>query len=109
MSLKKTARGISANDSAKALRVVGQVVTSLVDFEVKRATKYLSEKLVVSAQRRTFKNKIDKFDNIDIVLKIGKPNYAERDFIEDCKAAKEPFPVKGIILKHFPEKKKGRK
>ena len=79
------------------------VLLTLIKLEAKRAMKYLSDKSVVTAMRRTYKGKILKKDNIDIVLKIGKPNYAEREFIKLCKKAKEPFPVKRIQLK-YPKK-----
>lgn len=80
---------------------VGNVVETLIDNGVKRATKYISEKFVISAQRKSFKGKIRKGENIEIVMKIGKPNFAEREFIKQCKKAGEPFPVKKIQLKHF--------
>jgi hypothetical protein len=34
----------------------------------------------------------------EIVVTIGKPNYAERKFIELAKKAGEPFPIKKIQL-----------
>jgi len=41
-----------------------------------------------------------------MVLTIGRPNYAEREFIKLCKKAGEPFPVKKMQLKFYPKKKK---
>jgi hypothetical protein len=70
--------------------------------EAKRATKYISEKEVVSVQRKSYKGKIDKSaTSIDLIVKIGKPNYEERLFIKKLKKAGEPFPVKIIQLKFF--------
>jgi hypothetical protein len=63
-----------------------------------QATKYFSDILIVRARRRLFGGKITK-GNVEIVLTIGKPNYAEREFIKLCKKAKEPFPVKKIQVK----------
>lgn len=79
---------------------VADVVETLINSQAKKATKFLSPKLVVSASRRLYNNKIDKRDRrTDVVLKIGIPNYLEREFIADCKKANEPFPVKKIQLK----------
>jgi len=81
---------------------IGKTVELLINTEARQATKYLSEKSVITATRRVYKGKIDKRNNsIEIVLKIGRPNYKERDFIKKCKKAKEPFPIKKIQLKHF--------
>lgn len=43
---------------------------------------------------------------MEFVLKIGKPNYLERDFVKMCKKAGEPLPVKKVQIKHYPKKKK---
>ena len=63
-----------------------------------QATKYFSEQEVVRAVRRRYKGKIKKND-IYIIFKIGKPNFAERKFIKLCKKSGEPFPIKKIQLK----------
>ena len=84
---------------------VGAVVELLLLAEAHKATKYISDNFVINATRKVFGGKIDKRSkSIDIVLKIGKPNYAEREFIKKCKLAGEPFPVKKIQL-HFFKKK----
>lgn len=77
---------------------VDKVVRAMyADCELKRATKYLSDKLIVRATRV---RKFDRRDGqVEMVLTIGKPNAMERDFIKDCKIAGEPFPVKKIQLK----------
>lgn len=72
--------------------------------EVQKATKYVSEKEVITATRIGKKRKGSR--SIDIHLKIGKPNFLERKFIKDCKKAGVSFPVKKIQLKHYPKKKK---
>lgn len=87
-------------------KTVQTVVDMLLENNAKRATKYISDKLVVAAQRKSFGNKIDKRERrIEISLKIGVPNYAEKEFIASCKKAGEPFPVKKVQLKFFPTKK----
>ena len=80
----------------------GRVISALVGQSVKRATKYIDPKTVITATRVTYKGKIDKRDStIDVRLKIGAPNYQERIFIKQCKKAGERFPVKRIQLKHI--------
>jgi hypothetical protein len=93
----------------RTINAVNSVVSQLLKNECKRTTKFLSPNLVVAAQRIAYKNKIDKRGNIDIRLKIGKPNYLERVFIKQCKKAGEPFPIKNVQLKFFPVKKKAKK
>ena len=81
---------------------VGVVIEALLDVNAKRATKYLRPDFVISAQRKCFKGKIDLRDKwVEIIVKIGKPNFAERDFIKKLKQSGEPFPVKKVILKFF--------
>ena len=62
------------------------------------ATKFLGEKMVVRATRRTYRGKIQTrpYSPVEILLHIGRPNYEERQFIAACKKAGEPFPVKKI-------------
>ena len=62
----------------------------------RKATKYLSPRLVVKASRR---HKPRYGANVEIVLTIGRPNYTEREFIADAKKAGEGFPVRKVQLK----------
>lgn len=87
------------------MSAISGTVEMLLRTEAKRATKYLDANTVVSAQRKTWGNKIDKrARSTEITLKLGAPNYAEREFIKMCKKAGEKFPVKKIQLKFFPKK-----
>lgn len=71
-----------------------------------RATKYLSPKCVVSAQRVLFNRKMPRVgSNTDIRLKVGRPNYAERKFIKDCIKAEVAFPVSKVQLKFLPKRR----
>lgn len=88
------------NKEVKA--AVAKVVETLISLNARVATKFLDEKLVVRATRRTFKGKIQR-GNAEIFVTIGKPNYLERDFIKKCRKAGEVFPVRKIQLK-FPKK-----
>lgn len=82
----------------KAAELVLSTVVS--DSDVKRATKYISDKLVVRATRRLYKKYPNrKTDNIEIHVTIGRPNYVEREFIKLCKRANESFPIKRVIVK----------
>ncbi len=84
--------------------LISTVVFELLKNSAIKATKYISDKEVITATRKTFREKIRK-GNIEIVLKIGRPNYFEKGFIRACKKAEEPFPIKKIQLK-FPSRKK---
>jgi hypothetical protein len=86
----------------KINQYLGPVILALIGTEAKRATKFISPKWVISAQRISFKNRINRRErNIDIRVKIGDPNYHERKLIKDCIKAGEPFPVKKIRLAYF--------
>lgn len=83
---------------------IGQVIDCLIANDARKATKFISPKLVITATRKIFGGEIDKRANIEVVIKIGKPNFAERDFIKQCKKAGEPFPVKKIQIKTIKRK-----
>lgn len=92
------------------MKWITKPVEMLLRTDSKRATKYISPTEVVSVQRKSYGNKIDRRDqSIELIVKIGKPNYAEREFIRQCKKAGEPFPVKKVQLKEFPKGKKVKK
>lgn len=89
------------------MKHVADVVAACIAANAHKATKYLSEREVVTATRRLFKGKIQHHrQNIDIVLKIGRPNYADRKFIKDCIAAGVSFPVRKIQFKFPPKRRK---
>ena len=87
--------------------VVGKVVSALLLTESKKATAFLSPRLTVKATRVAYDGKIDRRNRrADIVLTIGAPNYDERHFIKLAQRAGEPFPVKKVVTKPFPRKRK---
>lgn len=95
------------------MKYLDQVVTTLIATGARRATKFVNEHAVINAHRIAWGGRLDRREkSIDIRLKIGRPNYHERQFIKDCIAAGEPFPVKKIKLASFrprkPKKKKKR-
>ena len=86
---------------------IGRVVNTVLEIRnVHCAVKYFSEKEVISATRRIYNGKIDRRDkSVEILVKIGKPNYIQCEFIKKCKKVGEPFPVKKIQIKYIPKKK----
>ncbi len=79
-------------------KAISQVIETILEGGAIQATKYFSETLIVRARRRTYGGKVVK-GNTEILLTIGKPNYQEREFIKTCKRAKEPFPIKRVLIK----------
>ena len=65
-------------------KTILNVIECLLSADAKMAIKYLDKDKIVRASRRAFKGKFSK-GNIEIILTIGKPNYAEREFIKKCK------------------------
>lgn len=86
-------------------RHVDQVVRALVDADAHTATKYVSPTAIVRATRQLVRGKVPQTGNLAITLTVGKPNYAERKFIKQCRKAGEPLPVKKVQLK-FPPKRR---
>lgn len=83
--------------SRKAFSDLAEIILGL---GARQATKYFSEKQVVTATRRLYGGKIDKRDrSVEILFKVGSPNCREREFIKKCKKAGEPFPIKNIQIK----------
>jgi len=81
-------------------KVINALLTSTNGIFPRIATKFWDEGMVIRATRRTYEGKI-RWRNgapVEILLHIGKPNYAEREFIKKCKKTGEPFPVKKIQL-----------
>lgn len=82
------------------MNIFDKVLEPLINRVAWKATLYESERDVITATRRRFKGKFGQ-GNVDIILKIGRPNYVEREFIKACKKAGEPFPVKKVQLKLY--------
>lgn len=73
---------------------VGRVVLGY-----RKATRFLAPDLVVKAAGRHKPRKASR--QMEVVVTIGKPNYAERAFIRQAKKAGEPFPVKRVQVKEW--------
>lgn len=87
----------------KVLRVprssIHRVVEACLELGVKRAEDYLSPKMVVRGSRR---HKPDRRGRTtEIVLTIGAPNYAEREFIARWERDGGRFPVDFIKLTEY--------
>lgn len=82
---------------------IAKTVETLIETGARKATLFVDEKTVVSASRRFKPDKRERFT--DIVLKIGAPNWQEREFIRICKKAGEKLPVRKVQLKHWPKRK----
>lgn len=82
----------------------GRVILELMGPSCRRATAYLSPEFVITATRR-FRQ--DKRNNMfDFVMKIGVPNYREREFIKACKKSGVAFPLREPQLQFWPAKAK---
>lgn len=80
-----------------------KAISTLLNSDAKKATVYLSARSVVSVCRR-FKGR-SRDTRSDFVLKIGAPNYLEREFIAVCRRANEPLPLRKVQLKPWPKKR----
>ena len=78
---------------------IERVVVHAIELGARRATVYLSPKLVVNCTPRFQATKSQR--SVELVVKIGKPNFRERAFIKSCLKASEPFPVKKVQLKFY--------
>ena len=85
-----------------------QVIEAVLQDNVIKATRYISPTSIIRAVKKTYKfngRNPRREGNVEITLTIGKPNYAEREFIKLLKKANEPFPVKKMQLKLYNPKK----
>ena len=76
---------------------IRQMILLLGDTRKKRVTKYVSKNYTVKVTKH---GRWDNRDHQEIYLvTLGKPNYAERNFIKQAIKAGEPFPVKKLQLR----------
>ena len=81
------------------LEVVGPLTRGF-----KKATAYFSQTLTIKGTRLHRPRNRER--GVTMVLTIGKPNYAEREFIKVAKKAGEPFPIERVQLKSWPKEKR---
>lgn len=91
-----------------AAMTISQAVARVVDVSLKtnsrRATFYLKPNYVVNATQRLHPDKRSR--RLELLLKLGAPNYREKKFIVRCRKAGESFPVKKVQLQWWPVKKR---
>lgn len=87
------------------MSAITNVLEQIMRTDAVRATKYIAPNHIVRATRKSYKYHGGPKENYEIMLTIGKPNFAEREFVKRCKKANEPFPVKKVQLR-FPMKRK---
>lgn len=82
----------------------GRVLDTLLQTGARKATSYLDENTVIkaTAQHKPYK----RCRSATYLLTLGAPNFVERRFIRLAKKAGEPFPIKKVQLKFWPEEKK---
>jgi hypothetical protein len=62
----------------------------------KRATKFLSVKDTVKA---TLQGKYDsRARQTTILVTVGRPNYNEQEFIDQCREVNKPFPIRKLKI-----------
>lgn len=81
----------------QAERWVSEVVDPVVSRDYRKATKYVDPSFVVKASVRHRPRKARGI--IEVVLTMGRPNYAERRFIRAAKKAGTTFPVEAVQLR----------
>lgn len=92
------------------MNAISNTIEVLLRTDAVKATKYLAPNHIVRATRKNYKHKENpKGTTIEIILTIGRPNYAEREFVKKCRRAGEPFPVKGVQLRMPMKRKSGLK
>ena len=82
---------------------IGTAIENLLRANAWKATKFVSERMIVRASRRLFHKKLSNVGNLEITLTVGHPNYEEQDYVRLCKKAGMQFPLKKVWLK-FPPK-----
>ncbi len=65
--------------------------------DAKKVTKYVWKDTTIKGTRRFILDRC--VHSTEILLTIGRPNYAERQFIKKLVKAGEPFPVKKLQIK----------
>ena len=90
------------------LKKLAETVGHLLENKAHKATTYLSEKLVVNVTHPIYgpkgKKRILRGSSVHLVVKIGKPNYAESEFIKKFKKKTGKIPT-GTWFKYPPKRK----
>lgn len=77
----------------------------LEDLHIKKVSNFIAPNLVLSILAETFRDEKKKKKRLGgsnkFIVKFGRPNYKEREFIKACKKANEPFPIKKLQIKYL--------
>jgi hypothetical protein len=82
-----------------AYRTIGAI---LMDPKIKKVTYFTSPTETVKLTRRHRDRKNAR--QVEFVLTMGQPNYAERKFIRKCLKAGQQFPVPSVQVRYFPRR-----
>ncbi|MBI1202626.1 MAG: hypothetical protein GC182_08965 [Rhodopseudomonas sp.] len=88
-------------------RHIATVIRHLEDSGAHKAVKFVNPNLVVSACRKRIYGGVK--DTSEYVVKVGRPNYGERQFIASCIKAGISFPVRKVRIKFAAPKTRKRK
>jgi hypothetical protein len=83
-------------------QIIGELYGCMADRTLRRATAYLDPDCTIKLTRQSRPD--PRGPSETYILTVGRPNYAEREFIAHCREAREPFPVKKFQMQNFPEK-----
>src|SRR5688572_24373991 len=76
-------------------RAVAEVVTAIRnDRTIKRATVYITPTLTVKATAQHARTRTARERGVTALVTVGKPNFAQREFIKTCIKVGEKFPVR---------------
>ena len=79
---------------------IAKMINLLLGSDAIRTTKYFSDKLVFRVKRKLYRKRISKQGDVELIVKIGKPNYKERQYIKACRKAKMFFPLQKLQIKY---------
>lgn len=85
-------------------KIIGEIANEVLTNGAKQATLYLTPKLTVKATRQ---GKIDRRSKaITVLITVGTPNYAQRQFITRHRKTEGVFPLNVTTLRYDRNKPK---
>lgn len=93
-------------DQAATSKLIQRTIHALLANGAYSATMYLSPQRTIKVTRKLYRFKGRKPPSharaLELNVHDGKPNYASRLFIKQCRRAGEPFPVSRIQIQYIP-------
>lgn len=71
--------------------------------KMRKATRYLDDDTVVKATRQ--RKHDGRSRQSTFLVTVGRPNYAERQFIKECKQVGVPIPLRKVQLAPYPKRR----